>query len=357
MKIRNFPTTGGGLAGALYLTAAAADHGAVEGTVVGNIVTTLIAPTLSIVGGDNTFKIVGTQLQAGSVATNWTAAAADAQGRKVKPIVLRAAQADGTALEIGVNIVIQWVPSLLGAALISLLDAADASKITAAGGLVSSFRDHAGIDFVQATGAAQPGWDGSALSFDGSNDFLQPAAFPTAWPRTTLESWVWCVAENNLPGATLPGRTAFSYGTTSTRRGVSRTILTDGGGVQRNRFQALATSTLGLNDTVTDLDGVFIGGARYVAGGASLAARLNGADTTPATAAQAFNTSATSTVARIGANCGTAAGAFWSGRWFAGAITGALTNTQRDLLEGWLAWRTGAQAKLAAGHPYKAYRP
>jgi hypothetical protein len=356
MKIRSFPAVSTGLTGALYLTAAAIKHGAAEGTVIGTIVTSLTTPTLSIVAGDNTFKIVGSQLQAGSVATNWTTATTDGQGRKVKAVTLRAASPDGTALELTFSIVIQWVPTLL-TNLISLLDASDAGKITASGGLVSSFRDHVGVDFVQATGAAQPGWNGLALSFDGSNDYLQPATFPTAWPRTTVESWVWCVADNNLAAATTPGRTAFGYGTTSTRRSVSRTILTDGGGVQRNRFQGLATSTAGLNDTVTILDGPFIAGTRYVAGGASLAARLNGADTTPATAAQAFNTSATSTVARIGANCGTAAGAFWSGNWYAGVITGALTGTEVNLLEGWLAWQTGQQAKLAAGHPYKSYRP
>ncbi len=354
MKIRSFPVTGGGLAGALYPTAASIKHGAAEGTVVGDIVTTLVSPTLSIVGGDNTFKIVGSQLQAGSVATNWTTASTDALGRKIKSVVIKALSPDGSEVALPFDIVIQWIPSLLGA-LISLLDASDASKVTASGGLVSSFRDHVGIDFVQATAANQPGWNGVSLSFDGSNDYLQPATFPTAWPRGTTESWVWCVADNNLAPATLPGRTAFGYGTTSTRRSVSRTILT--AGVQHNRFQGLATSTVGLNDTATDLDGAFIAGTRYVAGGGSLAARLNGANTTPATLTQAFNTSSTGTVARIGANCATAAGAFWSGVWYAGVITGALSATEINLLEGWLAWQTGQQAKLAAGHPYKAHRP
>jgi hypothetical protein len=354
MKIRSFPATGGGLAGVLYLTAATINHGAAEGVVVGDIVTTLATPTLSIVGGDNTFKIVGAQLQAGSTATNWTTAATDGQGRKVVPVRISAASPDGTALTLPLNIVIQWVPTLL-TNLISLLDASDASKVTAAGGLVSSFRDHVGVDFVQATSGAKPGWNGVSLNFDGSNDYLQPATFPTGWPRTTAESWVWCVAANNLAPATTPGRTAFGYGTTSTRRSVSRTILTSG--VQHNRFQGLATSTVGLNDTATDLDGGFIAGTRYVGGGASLAARLNGANTTPATLTQAFSTSTSGTVARIGANCGTSPGAFWSGDWYAGAITGALSAIEVNLLEGWLAWQSGQQAKLAAGHPYRTHRP
>jgi hypothetical protein len=38
-------------------------------------------------------------------------------------------------------------------------------------------------------------------------------------------------------------------------------------------------------------------------------------------------------------------------------IDGSLTTTNRELTEGYLAWKWGQQAKLPAGHPYKNNPP
>ncbi len=136
----------------------------------------------------------------------------------------------------------------------------------------------------------------------------------------------------------------------------------DGGGGQRLGIRSgnsgtgtLQTFWIGydLETSNTYTTGTRNFGATYYASGSTRSLWINftqGASDTPGTRSQ------TSTKNAIGTLIGLA-GEFFSGQMHEIIVCGVLTTTQRQQLEGYLAWKWGLQGSLPSNHPYKAAKP
>jgi hypothetical protein len=226
-----------------------------------------------------------------------------------------------------------WTPAELGASLVGWWDASDSSTITIATG-VSTITDKTtnNRSFTQSTGANQPALIANAqnglsvLRFDGSNDFLQTSA------RITIRTFI-CLAK--WAATTGEYRHFWDMSTTSQYGWHG---ATSGSG---NLLDASFASPL-----VRD-------GSKYVNG--TLTA-TNLARYTSWTI-HGFETTADINPQFTGYQSGN------PGREFLGDyaewmyLNAVPSTTNRQLIEGYLAWKWGLQASLPNDHPYKAAPP
>jgi hypothetical protein len=215
-----------------------------------------------------------------------------------------------------------WTPAALGAALALWLDAADASTITLNGSTVSQWRDKSGNNrhASQATKANQPTYTPSGLNgkpvitFDGVDDFLSTTSF-------------------------LLGQTAVS---------VARRSLTS-----EPVVEAQASLNRGFwGSAYPD----FTTHTNYGVNGSALSA-----------AAPNMAVGAASIVSQTGLLAGAASWRLGFGfpgytplnGFIAEIVTTdtLLSTTDRQLLEGYLAWKWGLEASLPAGHPFRNTPP
>lgn len=239
-----------------------------------------------------------------------------------------------------------WTPAQIPTAL--WLDAADASTITLNGSTVSQWNDKSGNgrNATQATAANQPtynptGFSGKpSLVFDGVNDDLRPTA-PDG--NTFAVYWVGFGSTN----VTTPAQPWFNAPFFSKVFRVGGLFKSGASG----QFQ------------VGDYDGadksvvvpyVFNTPAIFEAskGSGLLTARLNG------------DVSNTTSIGNSGGFPGIKLGTNYNDTIFLEHTVGEyvhcnepLSTTDRQKLEGYLAWKWGLQANLPAGHPYKNAAP
>jgi hypothetical protein len=234
-----------------------------------------------------------------------------------------------------------WTPAQLSG-LALWLDAADASTITLNGSTVSQWNDKSGNNrnASQTIAANQPtrtlnGLGGrTVLTFDGVNDFLNATLTLTNFSVGIV--------------GTLTANTVTIYYSLGFGNAPSGSAGLSVGGTFFTQRAALngATSLL-TNETVT-LNSPYLITAHAQTGNRLIS--FNGQ--TPATDT---NSQSISEV-RIGQR----SDGFWP---YAGPIgevvitNAALSTTNRQLLEGYLAWKWGLQASLPAGHPYKNSPP
>ena len=84
----------------------------------------------------------------------------------------------------------------------------------------------------------------------------------------------------------------------------------------------------------------------------TLSLRVNGGTANTVASSPSFTTK------RFRVGAGIAAGAdFWDGDMGEIVLTSTITSTNREKLEGYLAWRWGLQANLPGGHPYAGGAP
>lgn len=237
------------------------------------------------------------------------------------------------------------------------LDAADSSTITIATG-VSQWNDKSGNgrNVSQATPAAQPALNANALNglpvvaFDAVNDTL----FNTS-----------AALLRNLSGATvfMVGRKATSptsgfqlYITVSTG-GARTSFLYNSGGstgliIGARRTSTDTTQTAGITTYTSDFQ-IQVGRYDYI--GANLQLWLNGTLNDQ----RVFQTSGVTD---------NDAGALYLGSTGSGSFVNAqigevliyysaLSTNDRQIVEGYLAWKWGLQASLPVGHPYKIIDP
>lgn len=249
--------------------------------------------------------------------------------------------ANGSA-GLGISKDTSWTPTAITTAL--WLDASDASTITIATG-VSQWNDKSGNgrNATQATGASQPLVISAAqnglnvIRFDGSNDKL------------------------SYNGSFFVG-TSYSVHTVVARRsGKSNNYYMSGSDVVTNTNLVIGWSAdtylyaqygndISTSDTYSTPTAGIWGMLLNTASG-----RLLFKDGT-----QVASSGTTTTLSSYtGANLGN----FLASDYYNGDIaevvvtTTALSTTDRQKMEGYLAWKWGLQASLPADHPYKNQRP
>jgi hypothetical protein len=247
-----------------------------------------------------------------------------------------------------------WTPSRITTDL--WFDAADASTITLNGSTVSQWNDKSGNarNISQVTTANQPTYSGvnSEITFDGSNDILSNASVGA----TDLVSvTVIAVVKMNSGGATED--LLMGIGQTS-NIGKIRTLYR--GGNQTTVGFAGWGADVGTSTHSWDIGGGYhIFSGWNTALGASSNIRLSCDGITPTVHSPNSSLLASVDGFSVGSLQGVLVGNYYSAISVKEIVVlySAVTDTNRQLIEGYLAHKWGLQANLPVGHPYKSSAP
>jgi hypothetical protein len=249
----------------------------------------------------------------------------------------------------------QWTPALITTAL--WLDAADASTVTTVSSAVSQWNDKSGNsrNVSQATGASQPAYDATgfngkgALTFDGSNNFLQSAASITTGTYTQEFNVYWVATRSSNGGSILTERSSTLVASNSwSASGGANFISSDGLNLASNN--TISNATLG---TIQASGGLVF--HRHQPGQRDILF-VNGTQAT-VLAGTASNITGGTSHFRIGAREGNV-GFFWNGQICEVIVILSNPSTlDRQKTEGYLAHKWGLTASLPADHPYKVTPP
>jgi len=250
-----------------------------------------------------------------------------------------------------------FTPTDLGAALVAWWNADDhgtANMTDDGAGLISAWKDRVGGLSLTATTTARPTW--SATSFNASGASCAALTFDGTANCLTGTSF------GSIPVSTTPGTIMVAGSGAGTADANSRFIIAYGGtagGSQRRVGKNTADTAVGGDGTTQTSGGTLLNWLNEAIVSLDFAATTytlaaNGTVGTPTTGAT-LNTTATRI--RIGASTATTAANFWKGMARHVFVTTALTTTQRQQLEGWIAWDCGLTGLLPATHPYKYARP
>lgn len=268
-----------------------------------------------------------------------------------------------------------WRPDALGASLALWLDAEDASTITLNGSTVSQWNDKSGNgrNMSQATASAQPTYSATvlggkpALTFDGTSDFMSAGdTLDVETSNLTIMSVV-KYATNNQSGI-IVGKSLLGPGAGRYSLGRFLSGGNFGTGAQFNSFLvAWDPSTGTLFTTVADSStNTKILGGEWSRGVSNGYDKIwdNGTNTATLTYAGDTNTLNNTNELWIGAYQSTSgttppsASSYLNGQMAEVVIVqSVLSTTDRQKLEGYLAWKWGLQADLPVGHPYKNTPP
>ena len=260
-----------------------------------------------------------------------------------------------------------WTPSALNSALALWLDADDAGTITLNGSTVSQWNDKSGNarHVSQATAANQPtrtlnGLGGRAvITFDGADWLFN--ANPGALLRNVAGGTVAAVVRytdavsQRIPVTVMSGtgagvRLAAVLQTTGTTNILSRRLDAD----------ASASSVVSPPAYTNGTSIIQVGVARYSAG--ALDQFVNGVAGGTGTFPSSGNSSDTDSATLIIGGTSTDDGVTLTNQMlgFVGEAVytnTALSTTDRERLEGYLAWKWGLEANLPAGHPFRNTPP
>ncbi len=234
-----------------------------------------------------------------------------------------------------------WAPSALAPAL--WFDAADPSTVTLSNGAVSQWNDKSGNSGRNATQATTA---------------QRPALVPNGWTRFTgTQRMSGSMAAGTLPSSIqvtavyrkntgVNAFEAFPLNRTVSNHpapidAYNNSLLVGGGGSTSNVTGPAITSRT--NWTVHSLS----------ASGTKVAQSVNGTLTTLGTSTYSYGDTATTFTIASRADGATQL----TGDIREIVVTPELTDTNRQLLEGHLAWKWGLQANLPVAHPYKNAAP
>jgi hypothetical protein len=252
-----------------------------------------------------------------------------------------------------------FTPTDLGAALVAWWNADDygtSNMTTETGNRVTAWVDRVGgVSLTAGTGTtARPTW--SATSFNASGASCAALTFDGTANCLTGTTF------GSIPVSTTPGTIMVAGSGAGTADANSRFIVAYGGtagGSQRRIGKNTADTAVGGDGTTQTSGGTLLNWLNEAIVGLDFAATTytlaaNGTVGTPTTGA---TLSTTATRIRIGASTANTAANFWKGMARHVFVTTALTSTQRQQLEGWIAWDCGLTSLLPATHPYKYARP
>jgi hypothetical protein len=239
-----------------------------------------------------------------------------------------------------------WTPSQISTAL--WLDAADASTITLNGSTVNQWRDKSGNvrNASQATAADQPTYTTAALNgrnvvtFDGATDFMTVPSFNTG----VVSAYV--VVRLTAPGVMISKRDDTNYSWEISTNSAGNVFF--GPNDNANRASTVAAGISILN-SVSIVGGIYNGSQSVIF--------INGTQG----GAQNFTGSINSTPTSITLHrrlMSSPNQGFLAGYSSEVIITNTvLTTIDRQIIEGYLAWKWGLVANLPANHPYKINPP
>jgi hypothetical protein len=247
-----------------------------------------------------------------------------------------------------------WTPSQITTDL--WFDAADASTITLNGSTVSQWNDKSGNsrNISQVTTANQPTYSSvnSEIVFDGTNDILSNASVGAA---DLVSVTIITVMKMNSGG-----------GTEDVLMGIGET---GNAGRIRTFYRGPNQTTVGFAgwaaDVATSTHSWDIGGGYHIfsgwntALGASSNVRLSRDGVTPTVHSTSGSLVASINGFSVGSLRGAAVGNYYSAISVKEIVVlySAVTDTNRQLIEGYLAHKWGLQANLPSDHPYKSSAP
>ncbi len=223
---------------------------------------------------------------------------------------------------------------------IAWLDASDASTVTTSGGAISRWADRSGLlnDATQTTPANRPTYVAAAQNGRAVARFAsgggQWLTLPSLAPRAILVSGRKQALGNYnvIIGASGASDSYLAFGTSG---GLGNAIAQNGSGAA-------------LSPSASEASWQVLGG---VDDGSAITAYRNGAAGTPASTGGA-------TWAVDGIAVNPTAGFRLAGDLGEVVLFGRVPSVaDRQLMEGYLAWKWGSQASLAGGHPYAAASP
>ena len=258
-----------------------------------------------------------------------------------------------------------WTPADLGASLALWLDADDASTITINGSTVSKWDDKSGNarHVSQATAANQPNYTASGLNgkqvitFDGTNDALINASAGLMRAVSGATAVMVMSRAANLAAGSDALWIGTSVGNARLVMGVRIGLAAPGEGFTSGG-RRLSTDTF---QTVT--------GFAYTSNPIIAAARHDYANTNleiwqdgTAGASRVYQTAGVTdnNAGPLSVGAGNVAGTGAPFNGYIAEITlvhSALSTTDRQKLEGYLAHKWGLETNLPAGHPYKTTPP
>lgn len=259
----------------------------------------------------------------------------------------------------------QWTPKLLPN-LISWHDSDDDSTLTLSGSNVTDWNDKSGTGnhLTQATANRQPVRvvasqnNRDALDFNwtvsgaANRKFMMRGGTYTNVTGSKLS--VFATARPNTAWDNFARLVGFSTSSTSndfnTTQSISAMLRQSTNSIMYSFYNAAATNTVAVTAGAWYTFGMIVNGTSHTF-------RLDGTSTTSTLASTPNFAINTMTVGHNAGEAGTAAVAWNS---LVGEIIVCntnLTTSDRDKVEGYLAWRWGLQGSLAAGHAYKNFPP
>jgi len=246
------------------------------------------------------------------------------------------------ASEVYSSAVAAWTPAELGADLALWLDADDASTITLNGSTVSQWSDKSGNgrNATQATAGNQPTYTASGLNG-------KPViTFPGSGQGFVLTNGV------GLPRDMFSVSRGFGYLYTANTTSERLFFFATGSGLY---WASAVGSPAGITIPTRDSTSTFIEG--YTAQGLNFSVFLNGTTANTGTVSSAWTNNNNFT--QIGLQWGaTTSIPTWTGIMSEIVWTNnVMSTTDRQKLEGYLAWKWGLVANLPSNHPYKNFPP
>jgi hypothetical protein len=245
-----------------------------------------------------------------------------------------------------------WTPADSTATLI-WLDATDSANITTVSGAVSDWADKngSGNSYSQASASNRPTYDGAnnLVSFDGVNDHLLSG---TRFGLATASPVFGAFFVHEIGSVNLTTNKMWQLGGIGTATGkLSISGGTPGWSYRMNNgnevFNSVDLNTLHLQSWTRPASGTYIDGDFYEDG-----------------TAQSTTGSGNPTGLLTNTDNETMLGAGHNGSYepidmdlHEFVLLDTDDTTERQLVEGYLAWRWGLEGNLPAGHPYKSAAP
>jgi hypothetical protein len=267
-----------------------------------------------------------------------------------------------------------WTPAQLTTA--RWFDFSNASSVTEVSGTVSQINDLSGNSghLSQGTAGSRPTYtiaqqNGlNVATFDGAANFLSLASdfslgtahaiFLIGKPSATITAATshQCVLSGGsyTHPSTTTSEFIFSLGSVTgnlTNERLSSLVIA---------HDVLGANVYGRGKTDANISGGFFASTAYTTASNQFRGRFNGADDL-ATASSVGSFVSTNTryptfLRHLGSRGG--ASNFFSGEvWEVAVFTSYLSQTDTELIEGYLAWKWGVQASLPGGHPYASAAP
>lgn len=226
----------------------------------------------------------------------------------------------------------------MGSDLVAIWDASDETSLIRSNGISTSWVDKISNITLAANGspvysATGLGGVSPAVVLNGTTQSLSSTVgdLSVVIPAAQNECWIFALIDNDQSDSNT--RTIMSYGGTTDKsyRAIQCSTVSSS-----KRFNVTTGSGPSHTDTVKSLTGVHIVGGKFSDGGAVLAGRVDGVETTPAsTTSTSWTTADTNSLIVIGNDTSLTPSSHWHGSISIVVIlTGDITTDKLEMVEG-----------------------